>query len=227
MVKILLADDMVNFLDLEISFLRRTDCEIITAENGIEALKKARDERPDLILLDVEMPQMTGIEACRHIKNDPVLKKIPVVMVTATDRHEECRKAGCDDFWKKPIKEETFLLGVKKHVDIAERETKRLSIGLEVSYEMEGRIVSAFTKDISTRGMFIITRETLPMGSDVNLTFTLPESQEELKVTGKVVRELKDQQDGHLVGGMGISFKDMDERSAEAIRDFVESNLSL
>jgi len=227
MVKILLADDMANFLDLEISFLRRTDCEIITAENGIEALKKAKEEKPDLILLDVEMPMMTGIEACRHIKSDPALRNTPVIMVTATDKHEECQKAGCDDFWKKPIKEEGFLRGIKKHVNIVERETKRVSIGLEVRYEIKGRTVSAFTKDISERGMFIITRDTLPMGSDIELTFTLPESREELKVIGKVVRELKDQQDGHLVGGMGISFNEMDDKTAEAIRNFVQSSFSI
>ncbi len=227
MVKILLADDMANFLDLEISFLRRTDCTIITAENGIEALKRAREEKPDIILLDVEMPKMTGIEACRHLKNDPTLKAIPVVMVTATDRYDECRKAGCDDFWKKPIKEEGFLKGVKKHVDIAERETKRVSIGLEVSYEIEGRVINAFTKDISEQGMFIITRDTLPMGSDIDLAFTLPESRERLEVTGKVVRELKDQQDGHFVGGMGISFRALDDKTATAIRDFVQSSFSV
>ena len=118
MTKILLVDDMAHFLDLEISFLRRSDCEIVTADNGIDALKIAKTSMPDIVLLDVEMPRMTGIECCRHLKNDPNLKHIPVVMVTATNRVDECQKAGCDDFWRKPIREEDFLNGIKKLVEI-------------------------------------------------------------------------------------------------------------
>jgi len=225
MTKILLADDMAHFLDLEISFLQRADCEIVTAEDGIEALKLAKTIRPDIILLDVEMPRMTGIECCRHIKSDPNLKGIPVVMVTATNRRDECERVGCDDYWKKPIREDDFLRGIKKLIPIREREDKRVSIGLQVEYVKSGKNICAFTKDISTRGMFIITRETLPVGSKIEVSFTLPESLSPLKVSGKVIRELKDAQDGHYLGGMGISFEKMDENTQKMIEFFVESSL--
>lgn len=225
MTKILLADDMANFLDLEISFLRRSDCEILTAENGIEALKIAKTIRPDIILLDVEMPRMTGIECCRHIKSDPDLKHIPVIMVTATNRIEECLKAGCDDFWRKPIREGDFLTGIKKHVLIVERENKRVSIGLQVDYKKAGKLVNAFTKDISSKGMFIITRDTLPIGSGIELSFILPEANLPIKVTGKVIRELRDEQDGHCVGGMGISFEQMEDDTNSEIQRFIQQSL--
>ena len=225
MTKILLADDMAHFLDLEISFLRRADCEIVTAEDGIEALKVAKTAVPDIILLDVEMPRMTGIECCRHIKNDPKLKKIPVVMVTATDRLEECTKAGCDDFWKKPIREDEFIKGIKKHVSIVERETKRVSIGLQVDYKKKGKSINAFTKDISINGMFIITRETLPVGESIEVSFTLPETDKPLKVKCKVVRELRDEQDGHYVGGMGLVFEKLGKKAGKAIEDFIDASM--
>lgn len=221
MTKILLADDMAHFLDLEISFLRRADCHILTAENGIEALKLAKTEKPDIILLDVEMPRMTGIEACRLIKSDPTIKHIPVIMVTATRREEESRKAGADGFWRKPIREEDFLKGIKKFIKIVEREDRRVSIGIQVDYKKEGRAVSAFTKDISSNGMFIITRDTLPVGNKLDLTFSLPEMTGPLTVQGRVVRELRDDQDGHYVGGMGVNFIDLDEETAVAIGDFI------
>ena len=225
MTRILLADDMANFLDLEISFLRRADCEILTADNGIEALKLAKTIKPDIILLDVEMPRMTGIECCRHIKNDPSLKKIPVIMVTATNRREECNKAGCDDFWKKPIREKDFLEGLKKHVMVRERTDKRVSIGLQVDYLREGKTVNAFTKDISSNGMFIITRDTLPVGTDIELSFTLPETKKPVSVVGKVIRELRDEQDGHYVGGMGIEFGKMNDHARKEITRFVKSSI--
>lgn len=224
MTKILLADDMAHFLDLEISFLRRADCQIITAENGIEALKLAKVEKPDIILLDVEMPRMTGIECCRHIKNDPSIKHIPVIMVTATKRVDESRKAGADDFWRKPIREEDFLKGIKKFIAIKERQERRVSIGIQVDYEKDGRNVCAFTKDISSSGMFIITRDTLPVGSDVELTFTLPEVDDAISVRGKVVRELKDKQDGHYVGGMGINFFELQQEAQESIDKFIQES---
>jgi uncharacterized protein (TIGR02266 family) len=220
-IKILLADDMAHFLDLEISFLRRADCHIITAENGIEALKLAKTERPDIILLDIEMPRMTGIECCRHIKNDPALKHIPVIMVTATTREEESRKAGADAFWRKPLREDDFLLGIKQYVPIRERLERRISIGIQVDYKKGGRKVSAFTKDISNNGMFIITRDTLPVGNDVELTFSLPEENNSLTVRGRVVRELRDDQNGHYVGGMGVNFLDLDEEACRAINHFI------
>jgi uncharacterized protein (TIGR02266 family) len=210
---------------LEISFLRRADCEILTAEDGIEALKLAKTVHPDIILLDVEMPRMTGIECCRHIKSDPNLKGIPVVMVTATNRRVECEKAGCDDYWRKPIREEDFLRGIKKLVPIKEREDKRVCIGLQVEYQKGGKTISAFTKDISATGMFIITRETLQVDSNVEISFTLPESRTPLKIAGKVIRELKDAEDGHYVGGMGVLFKKMDDDTQKAILSFVESSL--
>jgi len=221
MTKILLADDMAHFLDLEISFLRRADCHIITAENGLEALKLTKTERPDIVLLDIEMPRMTGIECCRHIKNDPVLKHIPVIMVTATTREEESRKAGADGFWRKPIREEDFLAGIKNYINIRERQERRVSIGIQVDYEKEGRVICAFSKDISSNGMFIITRDTLPIGKDLELTFFLPEVEKSLTVRGRVIRELRDDQDGHYVGGMGISFIGLSEEDSRAINNFI------
>lgn len=227
MTKILLVDDMVHFLDLEISFLQRADCHIITAHNGIEALKLAKIEKPDIILLDVEMPRMTGIEVCRHLKSDSALKHIPIVMVTATDREEESYKAGANDFWRKPIKEEDFLRGIKRFVNIREREDKRVNIGIQVDYKKDDKPVSAFTKDISNNGMFIITRDTLPVGEELDLTFSLPEISKPLHVKGRVVRELKDEQDGHYVGGMGILFTEMSEEDAAAINKFIESSIKI
>lgn len=224
MTKILLADDMAHFLDLEISFLRRADCHIITAENGAQALKLAKTEKPDIILLDVEMPVMTGIECCRHIKNDPNIKHIPVVMVTSTTRSDEAKKAGANDFWRKPIKENDFLKGIKKFVNIKERNERRVSIGIQVDYKKDGKAISAFTKDISVNGMFIITRETMPVGNELDLSFSLPEIDSPMNVRGRVVREIRDDQDGHYVGGMGINFVDLGNKDTDNLNQFISES---
>ncbi len=79
---------------------------IIPAYNGAEALKKAREEIPDLILLDIMMPVMNGYEVLRHLKSDPETKNIPTIMVTALDDiHDKIKafEAGADGFLNKPV----------------------------------------------------------------------------------------------------------------------------
>lgn len=222
--KILLVDDMSNFLDLEVSFLRRKDCTIITANDGVEALKKTKIEKPDIVLLDVEMPRMTGIECCRIIKGDPTLKHIPVIMVTSTSKREESFAAGADDFWQKPLNEDKFLEGIKKFVPIKERSDKRLPIGLQVDYRMgenKDKLVQAFTKDISHGGMFLITRDTLPIGSTFEIEFTIPGMNRRVVAGVEVTREMKDEMEGHYVGGMGLHFAKISAEDQKALDDFI------
>ena len=225
MVKILLVDDMSNFLDLEVSFLRRSDCTIITANDGVDALKKTKTERPDIVLLDIEMPRMTGIECCRIIKKDPSLKQIPVIMVTSTSKREESFAAGADDFWQKPISEVQFLEGIKKFVTIKDREDRRVAVGLQVDYrigENADKVVQAFSKDVSRKGMFIITRDTLPIGSTVAIEFSLPGGRQ-IKSNTEVMREVKDESGGHYVGGMGLQFVDLADEDQAALDAFLAS----
>jgi uncharacterized protein (TIGR02266 family) len=223
-IKILLVDDMSNFLDLEVSFLRRKDCVIITANDGAEALKRTKLEKPDIVLLDVEMPRMTGIECCRFIKADPNIKHIPVIMVTSTSKRDESFAAGADDFWQKPINEEKFLEGIKKFVPIKERSDKRLPIGLQVDYrigENKDKLVQAFTKDISHSGMFLITRDTLPIGSNFEIEFTIPGINRRVVSKVEVMREMKDEMEGHYVGGMGLHFVDLPADDQKSLDDFI------
>ncbi len=119
--KILLVDDVKFFLELQKSFLKRTNCEILTASNGTEGVELAKKERPDLILMDLYMPEMNGDEACKAIKSDPELKDIPLIMVTKAGEDDEkgrCLLAGCDEFVTKPINRVTLLDKVRNFVKL-------------------------------------------------------------------------------------------------------------
>lgn len=110
--KLLLVDDTDTILLFLKTLLAGQGFDFLTAKNGEEAVAKARQERPDLILLDVFMPVMDGIEACRVLKGDPTLKDIPVVVVTArseAENVEKCFDAGCDDYVFKPIRKLELL----------------------------------------------------------------------------------------------------------------------
>ncbi|MBU0704921.1 MAG: response regulator [Chloroflexi bacterium] len=89
MPKILVAEDERDIRELIGFTLRFAGFEVVLAANGAEAVERAPQEQPDLILLDVRMPKMTGYEACRHLKNNPATNTIPIVFLSAKGQETE------------------------------------------------------------------------------------------------------------------------------------------
>ena len=114
--RILIADDNAPNVELMEAFLADVDCEIAIAVDGRDTLDKVASFRPDLILLDVMMPKMSGFEVCRKIKQDPANKDIMVLMVTALNELgdiEQASECGTDDFVSKPVNKFELLTRVK------------------------------------------------------------------------------------------------------------------
>ncbi len=114
--RILVVDDIEPNVRLLKAKLEAEYYDVITANNGMDAIESARQFVPDLILLDVMMPQMDGFEVCTRLKNDPRTRHIPVVMVTALDHQEDKVKgleAGADDFLSKPIDDVALFARVR------------------------------------------------------------------------------------------------------------------
>jgi DNA-binding response OmpR family regulator len=106
MAKILIAEDERDIRDLVAFTLRFAGHEVVAVGNGEEAVEAARQEMPDLILMDVRMPRMTGYEACEKMKADSQLQKIPVVFLSAKGQESEIRTgldAGADEYLLKPF----------------------------------------------------------------------------------------------------------------------------
>ena len=103
---VLIVDDNLSNIQLVNDYLRRKGYFILTAEDGYQAVQIARAHQPDLILMDIQMPHMDGIEATGHIKSDPRIKHIPIFALTALampgDR-ERCLDAGMNDYFTKPV----------------------------------------------------------------------------------------------------------------------------
>ena len=117
--KILVADDEADIRHLIRQTLSK-DYEIVEAVDGIEAALKAKEERPDLIMLDIMMPRQDGYKTCMKIKSDEETRNIPVVMLTGVD-YELNRKLGeqlgAADYITKPFKLEELIKAVKKLVE--------------------------------------------------------------------------------------------------------------
>jgi CheY-like chemotaxis protein len=121
---ILVVDDDQQNLELVQAYLEDVACETVAARDGIEALEMVAARKPDLILLDVMMPKMSGFEVCRRLKSDPDMSNIPVIMVTALNEFGDIERgidSGTDDFVSKPINKLELLTRIRtmlklKHV---------------------------------------------------------------------------------------------------------------
>ncbi len=106
MHRILIADDNAANRELIEAYLVNIDCELETAVDGKDTLDKIYAFKPDLVLLDVMMPKLSGFEVCKKIKDDPETRRVMVLMVTALNElgdHERAVQSGTDDFLSKPV----------------------------------------------------------------------------------------------------------------------------
>ncbi len=113
---ILVVDDNAQNLELIQAYLEDIDCEALAAHDGLEALDLVAKRKPDLVLLDVMMPKMSGFEVCRRLKRDPATSDIPVIMVTALNEFGDIERgidSGTDDFVSKPVNRLELLTRVK------------------------------------------------------------------------------------------------------------------
>src|SRR5947208_5915301 len=113
---VLIVDDNPQNVELLQAFLEALPVKIITASDGIEALDKVQQHNPDLILLDIMMPRMSGFQVCRRLKSDQKTRDIQILMVTALNELgdiEQASECGTDDFVSKPVNKLELLTRVK------------------------------------------------------------------------------------------------------------------
>jgi signal transduction histidine kinase len=116
MSTVLIVDDSQSARETLLAALDGQGYQLVTAQNGSEALQLASEVRPDVILLDVMMPGMDGFEVCRRIRATPELAEVPIALLTALDDHTSLLKgleAGADDFFTKPIERKELLVRLR------------------------------------------------------------------------------------------------------------------
>jgi len=126
-LKVLAVDDSKTIRMIVKRAFKAYDCDVIEAENGKEGLETASKEKPDLIILDITMPVMTGPEMLEELKKDPALKEIPVIMLTAESGKENVvriLKMGVKDYMVKPFKGEELIERVTKLVTLESKQNE-------------------------------------------------------------------------------------------------------
>src|SRR5437763_10728246 len=127
--RVLLVDDYPDAREMYTEYLEFSGFDVVEAENGMEALQRAVDAAPDIILMDLSLPVMDGWEATRRLKADKRTASIPVVALTGhalAGISEGARKAGCDAFVTKPCLPEDLVKEIRKVLDGPSSSTKKV-----------------------------------------------------------------------------------------------------
>lgn len=117
--KVLLIDDEPEVVETVKFLLGLKNFEVVDARDGVEGLTKAKEEKPDLILLDIMLPNINGYEVCANLKRDPETSDIPVLFMTArddTDSVIRAHRAGANDYIVKPFSTTVLFNKINKHL---------------------------------------------------------------------------------------------------------------
>ncbi|APZ96144.1 response regulator [Fuerstiella marisgermanici] len=143
--RVLIADDNEQNRELLDAYLADENYEILMANDGQETMEAVDAHQPDLILLDIMMPRMSGYEVCEQLKADPEKRSIPVLMVTALNEMGDIEKAvnaGCDDFLTKPVNSLELKTRVRSLLRVRHFASERARL-LAYIEEMEQQILQA------------------------------------------------------------------------------------
>lgn len=224
--KILLVDDSNLVLEVERSLLRRTGCELVTAGTGADALRRVIEERPDVVLLDFNLPDMTGDKICAGIKGNPETTDIPVVMVTtksSADYVELCRRAGADDYMTKPLQYQELLSKVAQLLRIPHRISKRILVRLEATLTpgSGSDVFFGTTLDISIGGMMVESAKKMQIGEQLVVRFRLDPANE-IEARATIVRT---ERRLFYKYGYGLRLEELSPADSERLARFVETHL--
>lgn len=185
MRSVLLVDNGTLFRDVARAVLRRTNCHILTARTGTEALAVARREKPDLVFLDAEMEGMTGVDVCRVLKADKQFSHRPIVLVGGEEG--EGTRAGADGFLKRDFSEEDFFETLRRHLNIFARDAARTAAGWSITFWRDGVQHHGTIRDLSHGGFFVRTPAEQPIGARLEISFETPVESPNRSVVGEAI----------------------------------------
>ena len=228
--KVLIVDDVEMFLDLQKRFLKLSSVNVLTARDGVEALRIAKKELPALIFLDLHMPNMNGADCCALIKADPLLNKIPVVMITSEGRADDkalCAKAGCDGYMTKPIDRTVYLETARKFMPAIDRRETRIPYRTKVKFKVFGLTLYGDILDISLHGVYMATDHEVDPETIVEIVFAVEEEGSALiQARGRIawINRKNQKNKESYPAGFGVEFVAATEESNRILKHFVEKH---
>jgi CheY-like chemotaxis protein/Tfp pilus assembly protein PilZ len=224
---LLIIDDVELFIQLQISHLGRKRFDIHTASNGNLGIEMARSIKPDLILLDLLMPDINGDQVCRILKGDPDTSSIPIVLVSSGTREGSraiIDSSGCDGLIFKPVRRDLLLSVVESLLKTNTRSFERVEVSIPCTVTMDEREHHGTIHSLGSTGVFVEVNRPMIRGDLMEMMFTLPALAGNINVrAGAVIwcGSLRD--DGPE--GAGVQFLTISAESQKQISDFVRMQL--
>lgn len=225
---ILIVDDSEIFLMYTSMLLHRMGYEKIeSARNGAEALELLKILMPDAILLDIRMPEMDGITALRHIKNDKRISNTPVIIVTVIsdkETYDECIRLGCSGYLTKPVKVTELNDALNNCITYPggkKREYLRSSLEDNVILIHDGVSEELHAVCLSEGGIYIRRKEPFKVGTNVEIILPLKKGRT-LSLKGDViyVRGISGEM-FKILPGVAIKFKNLTNKDSEMLRTYI------
>jgi len=224
---LLIVDDVELFIQLQISHLGHSRYDIHTARSGSEGLQIARSLKPDLILMDLFMPDMDGDQICRILKEDPETSSIPVVLVSSGARGRSRTasvSSNCDGLIFKPVRRDLLLSVVENLLGTNLRSRNRIRVSIPGTATMDERSYPVTIHTLSSDGAFVETQHEVIRGDLMQLSFTLPGEESMVNIRSAAIVWCGSLEKGGP-SGAGVYFLTIDQAARERISSFVESRV--
>ena len=232
-MKILLPDDESIADILANSFLYRSGFTFLTVQTGDDLIHQVEEHDPVLVVLDIEMEGLNSKDSCQKIKQCPVLRKTPVIMIVPKemrDNTNQCQDLSCEAVIGRPVDPQRFLTTASHLLGIFDRAAPRIETFLVVSCGADlDELHQGWIRNINIGGCFLETSELLPIDYRINIQFS-PEDNDDLIVCRARVawvnhpEWIKCEQ---LPPGMGVQFLDLDETTTKRIQAYIDNNVTI
>ncbi|HXI01774.1 MAG TPA: response regulator [Candidatus Saccharimonadales bacterium] len=225
MPTLLLVDDVKTTLAVEKSFLESRNLKVFVTTSPMEGLRLASSIKPDLIVLDYEMPEMNGDELCVRLKKDPATRNIPVLIISAHDDKSipaACERAGAAGYCRKTEGRESLLDQVAGLLGMPQRRHVRVPCSITIGILSGGRRMEGIVHNISVGGMYLTVDTPLDSRGALRMKFDLEAVDATVEVLGEIVRS--EELSGALYG-YGIQLIEADEGCLEALGEYVARTL--
>lgn len=221
MKKILLVDDLRVIVEKEKSILSRADFKIYTATSAEEAIRIHRQEQMDLIVADLDMPEMGGDSIARAVQTDGGLKKVAVLIVCTNRKAdlERCVQAGASAYITKPIEPTEFFEKVSALLNVSERKSFRVLVKAQVEGKFMGIPFFCTSRDISATGILVEAEKSLVKGDRLICSFYLPTGQR-IVAGAEVVRTMPESEGKFLYG---LKFLSFEQGSSKEIESYIST----
>jgi len=222
MKRVIIAEDIKAILEKEQSFLNRADIRTFTVSANEQALALHRAEKANLIIVNLDTPEMSGEMLCSLIRDDKELCKVSIVIVCSNTESDarRCLQCRANAFITSPPDKAILLQKMHQLLNVAPRKSLRVPLSIKIHVVSEGIPFVAYAENISVSGMLLHSEALLFEGDTITCSFYLPDSTH-IRINAEVIRFLEKETE-HDTNFYGVKFIDLSIDFSSAIEAFVE-----